>query len=129
MRMLSLIAALFTFLLIEGQIIFPGQAKAYNCCPCSNPCMKGCQCRGPGTHCPSCRVTEPDILQYHAESFSSVLHVRASMNHFSFVSYRLTLPDRFMGFVSEGERAVRSATLRLLGDSGGEFIPWCTAFS
>jgi hypothetical protein len=130
MRMLSLIAAFLTFLLIQDQMIFPSQAKAYNCCPCSNPCTKGCQCRGPGTHCPSCRVTEPDILQYHAESFNLVLHVRASRNLFSFVSYRLTLPDGFMEFVSEGERAVRSATLRLLGDSSVGFIPpWCPAFS
>ena len=130
MRMLSLIPVLLMLLLLEGQsMTFPSQARAINCCPCFNPCKLGCQCRGPGTHCPSCRVGGSDVLQYHAVAIDHVLDVRTSGNLFSFALNKISLREPFLETLSGSQRAGRNTTLRLLGDSGFRLIPWCPAFS
>jgi hypothetical protein len=130
MLMLSLITAFLTLLLLEGQsIIFPSQAKALNCCPCWNPCMKGCQCRGPGTHCPSCRGDSSDILRGHAVSVNLVIDVRTSRDLSSFARYTISPPHHFVETGTESEREVRRTTLRFLGDQSLRFKPWCPEFS
>lgn len=125
MRMLRLVPASILFLLLAAQVTFlPGQANAFNCCPCFNPCKVGCVCRGTASHCPVCRAGGSD-LQPQAGAIIPVPGFSPSYEDPFFILPTTAFSGEFTELVRGSNRAMGDPTLRLLANAEFRLIFWC----
>jgi hypothetical protein len=126
MHMFRLVPTFMLFMLLSGQVLFlPGQANAMNCCPCSNPCKAGCQCRAAGTHCSLCRAGDSGFFHAQAEVSTPASSFNAAYEPPSFTLPTTDLSDGILPLVRGGNRTIGDLTIRLLASAEFRIKSWC----
>lgn len=111
MRVITLVPALFVFLLVGGQtFLSSGPTYADHCC--YTRCWKpGCGCPGTG-HCPHYRSPESDhdSLQTYVPTTSDTVNIRVARIPWA--------TDRLADLAKIGDCSQRSFAMTILGDAG-----------
>jgi hypothetical protein len=121
----TLVPGLMLMLLLSAQAGLPGLASAY-CCPCSNPCMNGCTCRGTAP-CSSCRVEGGSLFQRHAAAIMPSSEFSPAQGTLSAL-FALPIADlsgELVALARGGTRTIGDLTSRFMAGAEFRLKSWC----
>lgn len=122
----TVVSSLMLMLVLGAQAGLPSPAGAA-CCPCSNPCMYGCTCRGTAP-CSSCRAEGGNLFQRHAVAIMPSPEFSPSHEALSALPTILIadLSDELVSLARGEKRLIGDLTSRFMAGTAFRIKSWCS---